>query len=347
MTVTVQEIAAWVKGEVVGDPTLPIRAARTLHEAQPGDISFLEDFRNHARLTGCQATALVVSPQCPEQSVTLIRVADPLMAFVTIVQRFQPPCLPDPPAIHPTAFVDDTAVVGEDVRIDAHVVIGPGSKIGPRSHLHTGVVIGRECILGADNILYPQVIVYDRCRLGDRVILHAHAVVGADGFGYRLQEGRHVKVPQLGWVEIGDDVEVGAGTTIDRGTFGPTSIGQGTKIDNLVQIGHNNVIGRHNLIVSQVGIAGSCVTGDYVILAGQVGVADHSHIGEGAIVGAQGGVVGDIPAGQRVWGTPAAPEFQHKRILVLSRQLPELKKQLHRIAKQLDLERHDPNREAS
>jgi UDP-3-O-[3-hydroxymyristoyl] glucosamine N-acyltransferase len=189
--------------------------------------------------------------------------------------------------------------------------------------------------------LYPGAVLYDGTVLGDRVVVHAHAVLGADGFGYRFQDGRHVKVPQLGHVEVGDDVEIGAGTTIDRGTFQATRIGAGTKIDNLVQIGHNCRIGRHNVLVSQVGIAGSCTSGDYVVLAGQVGVADHIHLGDRAVIGARAGVTKDVPAGQRMLGAPATPEREQKRIMMTLEKLPELRRDLRRVMQHLGLDEDD------
>src|SRR5205807_1025225 len=183
-----------------------------------------------------------------------------------------------------------------------------GSILGARCQVHPGAVLGRHCRLGDDVVVYPNAVLYDGTVLGSRVIIHANAVLGADGFGYRQQSGKHVKVPQLGHVEIADDVEIGACSTIDRGTFDATRVGEGTKIDNLVQIGHNCQIGRHNLLVSQVGIAGSSSTGDYVVAAGQAGIVDHVHIGQGAVIGGQSGVSKNVPAGQRVLGAPARPE---------------------------------------
>jgi UDP-3-O-[3-hydroxymyristoyl] glucosamine N-acyltransferase len=180
--------------------------------------------------------------------------------------------------------------------------------------------------------------VYDNSLLGHRVILHAGAVIGADGYGYRFHGGRHHKIPQLGWVELGDDVEVGAGTTIDRGTVDPTIIGPGTKIDNQVQIGHNCEIGAHNVIVSQVGIGGSCVTGRYVTIAGQVGIADHLHIGDGAMIGAAAGVTKDVPPGQRVLGAPAMDEMDMKRIVMCMPRLPQMFRDLARIRRVLGLD---------
>ena len=185
--------------------------------------------------------------------------------------------------------------------------------------------------------LFPHVVLYDGTILGNRVMIHANAVFGADGFGYRLENGRHVKIPQLGYVEIADDVEIGAGATIDRGTYGPTRIGAGTKIDNLVMVGHNCRIGQHNIMAGQVGLAGSCTTGDYAIMAGQAGIADHVTIGAGAVVGAQTGVSKDVPPRQRVFGTPALPIYDQKRVIASLVNLPGLRKRLRAVEKHLGL----------
>jgi UDP-3-O-[3-hydroxymyristoyl] glucosamine N-acyltransferase len=209
--------------------------------------------------------------------------------------------------------------------------------IGARCRIYSGVAIGARCRLGDDVTLYPNAVLYAGTILGNRVTVHANAVLGADGFGYRTQNGRHVKVPQLGHVEIGDDCEVGACTTIDRGTFAATRVGEGTKIDNLVQIGHNCQIGRHNLFVSQMGIAGSSSTGDYVVVAGQAGIVDHVHIGERAMIGAQAGVTKEVPPGLRVLGSPATPEREQKRALMTMERLPEMRKDIQRIKQQLSM----------
>ncbi len=221
--------------------------------------------------------------------------------------------------------------------VEPFAVIGANSLVGDRCCIGAGAKIGANCQLATEVTLFPNVVLYDGCILGHRVTIHANSVIGADGFGYRPGNGRHVKVPQLGHVEIGDDVEIGACTTIDRGTFGPTRIGAGTKIDNLVQVAHNCQIGRHNLLVSQVGIAGSCSTEDHVVLAGQVGIADHIHIGAGAVVGAKAGVPRDVPAGARMLGAPATPEREQKRILMTLARLPDMRRDLGRIKKRLGL----------
>jgi len=336
--VTLQEVAEWVGGEMHGDGTLPIAGARPLQEAEPGDITFLEHERHLSAWEKCRASAAIVPLSIPVNGRPVIRVVDPLAAFVTVVQRLRSDSTPPPPQIHPTAWIDPSVILGPEASVGPYVVIEAGSVLGARCTLHAGVVIGRNCRLGDDVTLYPHAVLYDRTIVGNRVIIHAHAVIGADGFGYRTQEGRHHKVPQLGWVEIEDDVEIGAGSTIDRGTFAATRIGQGTKIDNLVMIGHNCRIGRHNLLCSQVGIAGSCTTGDYVVMAGQVGVADHLTIGDHVIIGAKSGVPRDVPSGSQVLGSPAMPRQETARIVASLEKLPELRKDVARIKKALGWE---------
>jgi UDP-3-O-[3-hydroxymyristoyl] glucosamine N-acyltransferase len=264
-------------------------------------------------------------------------VADPFSAFVTIARHLHGGPEPSPHGIDPRACVHPTAQIGADPSIYPNAVVGEGCQIGARCRVYSGAVLGRQCRLGDDVTVYANAVLYDGTIVGHRVIVHANAVLGADGFGYRFQDGRHVKVPQFGHVEIGDDVEIGACTTIDRGTFQTTRIGAGTKIDNLVQIGHNCRIGRHNLLVSQMGIAGSSSTGDYVVIAGQVGVVGHIHIGDGAMIGGQAGVTKDVPAGQRMLGSPATPEREQKRILMSLEKLPDIRRDLRRIKQQLGL----------
>ena len=337
MTVTVRQLAELVQGKVFGDETLPIRAARPLREAQPGDITFVEDAKYTRELPACLASAVIAPESIPVNGRVLIQVDDPLSAFATIVRHLHG--RPEPPVhgVDPRACVDPSTVIGPDASVYPLAVIGEGTVIGARCRIHSGVVIGRRCRLGDDVILYSNVVLYDDTVLGNRVIVHGNAVLGADGFGYRLHDGRHVKVPQLGHLEIEDDVEIGAGTTIDRGTFQATRIGTGTKIDNLVQIGHNCRIGRHNLIVSLVGMAGSSSTGDYVVLAGQAGVVGHIHIGDGACIGGQAGVTKDVAPGQRLIGCPARPERDHQRAVVNLEKVPEMRKDIRRIKQHLGL----------
>ena len=337
MQVTVRQLAELVHGQIVGDGDLPITAARPLGEAELGDITFVEDAAHADHLPGCRASAAVVPAGIFANGLALIQVADPLGSFVTIVRHLHG--RPEAPAcgIDPRACVHPTATFGPDASVMPFAVVGEGTTVGARCRLHSGAVVGRFCRLGEDVTLYPSAVLYDGTVLGDRVIIHANAVVGADGFGYRLQGGRHVKVPQLGHVEIGSDVEVGACSTIDRGTFGPTRIGEGTKIDNLVQIGHNCRVGRHNLLVSQMGMAGSSSTGDHVVIAGQVGIVSHVKIGDRVMIGGQAGVTKDVPAGQRMLGSPATPEREQKRILMSLEKLPEFRRELRRIKERLGM----------
>ncbi len=335
MPITVRQLAELVHGQVCGDGELEIQAARSLSDAGPGDITFVESERYAAQLRTCSATAAVVSAGLMASGLTVIRVADPLAAFIAIVRHLQGKSEPEPHGIDPRACVDATARIGPNASILPFASVGAGTVIGARCRIHNGAVIGRNCRLGDDVTIYPNCVLYEDTLVGDRVIIHANAVVGADGFGYRFQNGRHVKVPQLGYVELGDDVEIGAGTMIDRGTFGPTRVGAGTKIDNLVQIGHNCHIGPHNLLVSQVGIAGSCTTGHHVVIAGQAGLADHVHVGDGVVIGAKAGVTKDIAAGERVLGAPATSERDQKRILMSLERLPEMRRDLRRILQQM------------
>ena len=337
MTVTVRTLAEWVRGELLGDGDVPIANARTLAEAEPGDITFVEHEKHLHAWQQCRASAAIVPGNVPVNGRPIIRVSDPLMSFAQVVQilRGRPP--EAAPSISPAAQVHPNARLAEGVSVGPFAVVGEGTEIGPHATIHAGAIVGRSCKLGANVVLYPHVIVSDDCILGDRVVIHANAVIGADGFGYRMQQGRHVKVPQLGWVVLEDDVEVGACSTIDRGTFGPTRIGMGTKIDNLVMVGHNCQIGKHNVLCSQVGIAGSCTTGDYVVMAGQVGVADHIHVGDRVTIMAKAGVPGDVASGSQVLGSPARPHKEFARLVYCIDKLPELRREVSRISKHLGL----------
>lgn len=338
MPLRIRDIAQTIGGELFGDGDAVIHSARPLTDVQAGDLTFVEDEKHLAKFSSSAAFAALISPNLPINGKTVIRVSDPLMAFITIVQQLHPRTTATLGGIHPTAQIHPSAVLAPDVYIGAFVCIGEGCTIGPRARIHEGVIIGSHCTLEEDVWLYPRVVLYDNCVIGKRVIIHANAVIGADGFGYRLHEGRHIKVPQLGHVEIANDVEIGAGTTVDRATFGATRIGEGTKIDNLVMIGHNCQIGKHNLLVSQVGIAGSCTTGDYVVMAGQVGLADHLTIGDRALLGAKAGVHKDVPADARMLGCPATPDKEQMRIMMTMEKLPEIRADLKKIKRHLGLE---------
>ena len=337
MTVTVRELAELVQGRLHGDGDQPITDARALGEAASGHITFVENLRQARHLKSCHASAALVPAALPANGLTVIQVDDPLGAFITILQRLRGRSEPPPLGIDPRAVIHPSALVGPDASLHPFACVGAGTVIGARCRIYAGAVVGRNCRLGDDVTLFPHAVLYDDCVLGDRVTVHAGAVLGADGFGYRQQDGRHVKVPQLSHVEVGDDVEIGACTTIDRGTFTATRVGAGTKIDNLVMIAHNCQIGAHNLLVSQVGIAGSCIIGDHVVMAGQVGVADHVCIGDGAVLGARCGVTGDLPGGVRYLGEPALPARDQQKVYVSLAKLPEMRRDIQRIKNHLRL----------
>lgn len=312
-------------GLPAGCAELEISGVASLQEARKGDITFFGNPRYLAQLRTSKATAVLVPKDFNEEiSAIPLRVDNPSAAFAAIVAAFAP-CDPVPsPGIHPSAVVSPLATLGEGVFVGPLAVIGEGAVIGARSVIDSGCLIGRDVRIGEDCHLYPGAIIRERCVLGNRVILQPGAVIGSCGFGYEFKEGRHVKIPQTGIVEIGDDVEIGANTTIDRARFGRTVIGEGSKIDNLVQIAHNVQVGPHSVICSQVGIAGSTCIGSYVTLAGQVGLAGHIEIGDKAVIGAQSGLSKNVPAGSMVLGAPAKPMKEWKQTNFYISQLAKL-----------------------
>ncbi len=337
MPFTVGDIAGWVGGTVSGPADTPILRATALTDAGPGDLTLVDGPKRRKDWQASKAAAAVVPADFPDDPRPLVRVADPLAAFIQIVMKWRGE-RPLETGIHPTAVVHPTALLGANPFVGPHAVIGEGSTVGANARIHPGAVVGRFCTLGDDVTLHPKVVLYDDCTLGSRVVVHAGAVIGADGFGYKLVNGRHQKVPQLGTVVIEDDVEIGANSTIDRGTFGPTRIGTGTKIDNQVMVSHNCKIGRHNIFVSQVGLAGSCVTGDYVVMAGQVGIADHITVGDKAVIGAQAGVMKDVPAGEFHFGYPSMPGREFMKVVAEWGRLAEVRRDVARVKKHLKLD---------
>ena len=336
MTVTVRQLADGARGETFGDAEVCISAARNLSEARAGDITLVSGVGERPEWDTSTAAAAIVALDFHWMTGRpVIRVADPTTVFAQIQRQFLRRFTSIPESTDPTAHIHPTAVFGDGATAGPFAVVGADVVVGANTTLHAGVVIGRGCRIGADTVLHARVVLYDDCAIGDRVVIHANAVIGADGFGYRFQGGKHVKVPQLGWVEIGDDVEVGAGSTIDRGTFGATRVGAGSKIHNLVMIAHNCQIGEHNLLASQVGVAGSTSTGDHVQMADQSGAIDHKQIGDRVLVRHQSAVLRDVPADARVMGYPAKDEDAVKAVTDVMEELPEIRKDLRRIKKLL------------
>jgi UDP-3-O-[3-hydroxymyristoyl] glucosamine N-acyltransferase len=336
MLFTAAEIAHHLQGDVVGDPQTPLKSFALADRSQPGDLTFAENEEYLARAEQSAASAIIVTGALTSTIKVLIRVPNARIAFAKALVLFFPePSLS--PSVHPSSVVAPSALVDATAYVGPNCVIGERVRIGARAVLHAGDYVGDDCQLAAGTVLFPNVTLYPHTELGERVRIHSGTVIGADGFGYVLDAGVHRKVPQIGNVILGDDVEIGANVTIDRGALKSTVIGRGTKIDNLVQIGHNVQIGEHCLVISQVGIAGSCELGNYVILAGQAGISGHLKIGNHVTVSAQSGVMHDIPAGEKWLGSPAQPDKQTKRQMLAIQRLPELIRRVVKIEKQVGL----------
>ncbi|MGN6136888.1 MAG: UDP-3-O-(3-hydroxymyristoyl)glucosamine N-acyltransferase [Aureliella sp.] len=338
MTVaTLGELGKLVEGKVRGDANLPIAHALPLQDVSSDACITMIDKLSSADLLGhAPAAAAVVPLGFPPSRLPVIEVAHPHAAFEKIIHYLRPVSAIRQRGVHVLAQVHPTATIGEGCVIEAGVSVGPGCAIGARSVLHSGVHIMANCTMAEDCELYPGVVLYPETRLGARCLIHAGTVLGAYGFGYRHKDGQHVRSAQAGWVELGDDVELGACVTIDRGTYGATRIGCGSKLDNHVMIGHNCQIGRHNLICAQVGIAGSSTTGDYVVLAGQVGIKDHIRVGDGAVIAAQSGVMHDVPAGETWSGSPAMATKKFMHGVASVARLPEMRGDMRQLQRQLE-----------
>ena len=324
------KLARQIGGCLEGDAAADIHGVAGICEAGPGEVSFIANLRYASEISSTQASAVIVSEDWTgDVSTALIRVKNPDAAFAKAASLFYIPA----PA--PVAGVHSSAVVAQDAELEPGVCIGPlcviesGVKIGAGTVISAQCCIGFGSVIGGKSFLYPQVSLREFVKIGNRTIIHNGTVIGSDGFGYSVDsEGIRTKIPQIGTVEIGDDVEIGANTTIDRARFGKTRIGNGVKIDNLVQIAHNVVIGDHAVIVSQVGIAGSTSIGAKTILAGQAGVAGHLKIGAGVIIGPRAGVTKDIPDGVHVMGMPAVPVDKMKRTHASIMLLPKMKERI-------------------
>ena len=328
------ELARLAGGELEGDASLEIRGFASLESAGPGDLSFVASDRylDAARRSG--AAALIAPPGLDLGGRPAIRVAQPYAAIAVVVPIFFPPAAVVP-GVHPTACVADSAQISPSATVGAFTVVGERSVVADRAVLHPHVFVGPDCRVGEGNVLHPHVVLRERVELGRRVVVHPGSVLGADGFGYVFDGQAHRKIPQVGRVMVEDDVEIGANVAIDRATLGETRIGRGTKIDNLVQIGHNTVVGPVSIIVAQAGIAGSCRIGRGAVLAGQVGIADHVTVGDGAQIGSQAGVHRDVPSGAAMIGTPAMAGANGLRALAAISRLPEILRELRVLGRRL------------
>ncbi|MGD8394476.1 MAG: UDP-3-O-(3-hydroxymyristoyl)glucosamine N-acyltransferase [Candidatus Eiseniibacteriota bacterium] len=324
----VGELAERLGGTLDGDPDVEITGVAGIREAARGDLTFLANPRYAAYTRDTRASAMLIASGNAgnhlDVAIPRILVDDPYQAFIAAARLFHPAPPPPPPGVHPTAVVGPGVELGEGVSVGPQAVIEGGARIGDRSIIGALVHVGRDSAIGRDSHLHPGVVVREDCRLGDRVIVHAGTVIGSDGFGFAWDGTCHRKIPQTGGVVVDDDVEIGAGCAIDRGTVGETRIGRGCRLDNLVHIGHNVQVGEHTLIIAQVGIGGSTRIGKHVTLAGQVGIVGHVEIGDGVQIGAQAGVISSIAAGTRVWGYPAMSLAQSKRVYASIKRTPEL-----------------------
>ena len=340
MKTTLGDLAKLVDGRLIGDGDTEMTGAATLGTAGPTEISLLDHKDKAHRLRGAEAGALIAPLDFEAETLPCIQVEQVHDAFAKIVCHFRPPRQRRRIGVAPEATVSPSAQLGNDVDIYPGATIGDDVVIGAGTTIHRGVQIMAGCQIGENVIIFPNAVLYDDTVVGNECILHAGAVLGAYGFGYASDAQGHHLSHQLGYVELGNQVEVGANSCIDRGTYGPTVIGNGTKIDNMVQIAHNCQIGEHNLICALVGFAGSGTTGDFVTMAGQVGLRDHIKIGSRSVLGAQAGVSHDLPEDSFCIGSPAVPARDFKRILAAQMKLPETRKQfreLQRIVAELSL----------
>jgi len=336
---TLEQIAGLAQGTIAsGDPAMPVTGFNTIDMAEPGEVTFFGNPRYLSKLKKSRASAVLAPLHFVDApaGMAVIGVENPTLAFEVIVDHFGPPRLRVRPGVHRSAVIGAGVKWNrENVFVGGNAVIEEGAEIGDGCEIHAGAFIGREARLGPHCVVHANAVIKHRCVLGSRVIIHSGSVIGSDGFGYELKDGRHVKIEQVGIVQIDDDVEIGSCTTVDRARFGRTWIGEGTKIDNLVQIAHNCIIGKHCVICGQVGISGSTRLGDYVVMAGQVGVAGHLTIGSQVTFLAKSGVTKDYPEPGAYTGYPAKPLIEGRRILAYPARVPAILERLRAIEERL------------
>ena len=336
MDFTLGEIATLVNGQLLGEPSVRVRGLNSLEQASAEDISFFFDPRYKHLVKATQAKALLVREKSVHFKGPQIVVKDPELAYAKLAHLFAP-AVPRYPGISERSFIHDSATIGKGVSIYPFVYVGEGADIGEEVVLFSGVYIGKGVKVGPKTIIYPNVTILDNCLIGAQVIIHAGTVIGSDGFGFVQDEGVSIKIPQMGCVQIDDQVEIGANCCVDRATFGRTWIQKGVKIDNLVQIAHNVIVGENTIIVAQAGISGSVTIGNQVIIGGQVGISDHLSIGDGAMIGSQSGVAKSIPPGEIVSGTPTIPHRRWLKSMSMVGKLPELYERIRQLEKKTAL----------
>lgn len=341
MPITLKELADLCGARIEGgDSFISIHSAADITSAQQGQVTQLTNSRYAHHIKDSTASACFIAENfavdnVPE-NIALLRCPDPEMSFIKAVGLLHPDRVYSN-EIAPQAVLGRDVILGNALYVGPYAVIGDNVTIGDDSAILAGVYIGNNVKIGKNCRIYPYAVIYDDVMVGDNVIIHSGAIIGADGFGYKFRNNRHVKVPQVGNVVIGDNVEIGANTCIDRGALGSTVIGAGSKIDNLVQVGHNNKVGQHVIMCGQTGVSGSCTIGDYAILAGSAGIADHVTIGQGAVVMARSGVAGDVTAGTQVFGSPAKDKrIAYKEQVAISK-LPDLLKKVKLLEEKLQL----------
>jgi UDP-3-O-[3-hydroxymyristoyl] glucosamine N-acyltransferase len=340
MPTTLADLATLVGGRLSGvdsvnNVTVTISGATILDVAVAGELTLVDHADRAPLLQKSPAAAAIVPRDFPESDKPTIQVDDVHVAFAKAVIHFRPPRSRKRGEISPAAWISPTAHIGDDVEVYPGATIGDDVVLGDNVTIHPGVRILPGCVIGRDTTIFPNAVLYEETCIGERVIIHAGAVIGAYGFGYRQVDGAHQLAAQLGYVVIGDDAEIGACATVDRGTYGATTIGDGSKIDNLVQIGHNCRLGKHNLICGQVGIAGSTTTGDYVVMAGQAGVRDHVHIGDRAVLCSKAGISNNVGDGEVMLGQPATPLRRQKLQMAAIAKLPEMRRDFRKLQHQL------------
>ena len=337
VVVRVRELAEWLGATFEGDGEKEIAGVAAVESAGAAELSFVSGRKAERSARSSSAGCLIVPPDFPNPGRTLIRAPEPRTAFARAVARLVPPSGHEP-GVHPRAWVEATAELGPGVSVGPGASIGEGARIGAGTRIGPGCAIGRRAAVGEGSLLHAGVRVYDDVEIGKRAILHSGCVIGADGFGFVLAGGRYEKFPQVGRVVIGDDVEIGANSCVDRAALGITWIGDGVKLDNLVHVAHNCRIGRHVVVAAQTGFSGGVVVEDYAVIGGQVGVGDKARIETGAVIGSGSGILSSkvVHGGQVLWGTPARPLKEHLEQLANLTRLPELRREFAELKRRIE-----------